>query len=214
MPSRCPWCLEPLRFGERRGGSCPHCDRPLTGPDGEPRELDLRYEQIEARQRARVQEVLQWGVPAIAILAVMASLIHIGGVLLAPLVALVHLVVLRVYVVREARRYLRPTRRLFTRWTARFAFLWLGLPGYAAMAVPLAGILSGVVTFVVLTEVVHVYTAWSLAREHSGQPMLAWEKVLMATAATVTIVVIVGVVIGGVAVGWSVVALIDWLRPD
>jgi len=153
-------------------------------------------------------------VPAIAILAVTASLIHIGGVLLAPLVALVHLVVLRVYVVREARRYLGPTRRLFTRWTARFAFLWLGLPGYAAMAVPLAGILSGVVTFVVLTEVVHVYTAWSLAREHSGQPMLAWEKVLMATAATVTIVVIVGVVIGGVAVGWSVVALIDWLRPD
>jgi hypothetical protein len=194
--------------------SCPHCDRPLTGLEGEPRELDLRYEQIEARQRARVQEVLQWGVPIIAVLAVAASLMHVGGVLLAPLAALVHLVVLRVYVVREARSYLGPTRRLFTRWAARFAFLWLGLPGYASMAVPLAGILSGAATFVVLTEVVHVYTAWSLARQHSGQPMLSWEKVLLAAAATLTIVVIVGLLIGGVAVGWSMVTLIDWLRTN
>lgn len=193
---------------------CPHCDRALDGPDGEPRELDLRYEQIEAQQRARVQEVLQWGVPAIAVLAVMASLIHIGGILLAPFVAVTHLVVLRIYVVRDARRHLGPTRRLFTRWAARFAFLWLGLPGYAAMAVPMVGIISGVATFVVLTEIVHVYTAWSLAREHSRQPLLAWETVLMATLATITIVVIAGIVIGGVVVGWSVATLIDWLQPN
>lgn len=214
MPQRCPWCLEPLSFGERKAATCPHCDRPLHGPEGEPRELDLRYEVIEARQRARVQEVLQWGIPAIVVIAIAASLMHIGGVLLAPLVAFVHLVVLRVYVVREARRYLGPTRRMFTRWSARFTFLWLGLPGYATMAVPLAGIVGGVATFVVLTEIVCVYSAWSLARERSHQPLLAWETVLMATFATVTIVVIVGLVIGGVAVGWSVAALVDWLRPD
>ena len=208
MPNRCPWCLEPLSLGERKAETCPLCDRPLDGPDGEPRELDLRYEGIEARQRARVQEVLQWGVPAVVILALGASLIHIGGVLLAPLVALVHLVLMRVYVVREARRYLGPTRRLFTRWAARFSFLWLGLPGYAAMAVPVAGIVSGVATFVVLTEIVHVYSAWSLARERSFRPLLAWETVLMA------IVVIVGIVLGGVAVGWSVATLVDWLRPE
>ena len=212
MSHRCPWCLEKLSFGERKVATCPHCDRPLDGPDGEPRELDLRYEAIEARQRARVQEVLQWGVPAVAVLAVTVSLIHVGGVLLAPLVALVHIVVLRVYVVGEARRYLGPTRRLFTRWAARFAFLWLGLPGYATMAAPLAGIVGGVATFVVLTEVVHVYTAWSLARERSRQPMLAWETVVMATLATVTVVVILAVIIGGAAVGWSVVTLVDWLR--
>ena len=47
---------------------------------------------------------------------------------------------------------------------SRFAFIWLGLPGYAAMAVPVAGIIAGVATFVVLTEIVHVYTGWSLAR--------------------------------------------------
>ena len=213
MPHRCPWCLEKLSFGKRDVAICPYCERPLDGPDGEPRELNLRYEAIEARQRTRVQEVLQWGIPAVAVLAVTASLIHIGGVLLAPLVTLIHLVVLRVYVVREARRYLGPTRRLFTRWAARFAFLWLGLPGYAVMAIPLAGIVGGVATFVVLTEIVHVYTAWSLARERSRQPLLAWETVLMATLATITTVVIVGIVIGGVVVGWSVVALIDWLRP-
>ena len=211
MPSRCPWCLEPLSFGERRGLSCPHCERPLAGPEGEPRELDLRYELIEARQRARVREVLQWGIPTIAVLAVSASLIHFGGVLLSPFVALVHLVVLRVYVVRDARHYLGPTRRLFTRWAARFAFLWLGLPGYAAMAVPLAGIVAGVATFGVLTGVVHVYTAWSLARERSRQPLLASEKVLMATLAIITLVVVTGIIIGGVVIGWSAATLIDWL---
>jgi hypothetical protein len=145
------------------------------------------------------------------VLAVAASLIHFGGVLLSPFVALAHLVVLRVYVVREARHYLGPTRRLFTRWAARFAFLWLGLPGYAAMAVPLAGIVGGVATFSVLTGVVHGYTAWSLARERSRQPLLAWEKVLMATLAIITIVVVSGIIIGGVVIGWSAATLIDWL---
>ena len=212
MPSRCPWCLEPLSFGERRLPSCPHCERPLTGPEGEPRELDLRYALIEARQRASVREVLKWGVPAVAVIAVAASLMHIGGVLLAPIVTLAHLVVLRVHVVREARRHLGSTRRLFTRWAARFAFLWLGLPGYASMAVPLAGIMGGVATFVVLTEVVHVYTAWSLAREATRQPMLAWEKGLMAALATITFVVIAGIIIGGVVIGWSAATFIDWLR--
>jgi hypothetical protein len=214
MHSRCPWCLEPLHGSERRGQTCPRCERPLDGPEGEPRALDLRYDQIEARQRARVQEVLQWGVPTVAVIAVAASLLHFGGVLLAPLMAFAHLVLLRIFVVREARRALGPTRRLFTRWAARFAFLWLGLPGYAAMAVPLAGIIAGVATFVVLTEIVHVYTAWSLAREHAGQPMLVWETAALSLLAAITIAAVAVVVVGGVVLGWSVVALVDWLRPE
>jgi hypothetical protein len=193
---------------------CPHCDHPLTGPAGEPRELDLRFEQIEARQRARVQEVLQWGVPAVAVVAVAASLMHIGGVFLAPFVAVAHLVTLRVYVVRGARQYLGSTRRLFTRWAARFVFLWLGLPGYAAMAVPLAGIISGVVTFVVLTEIVHVYTGWSLVRERAGQPMLAWESVLLVTIAVVTVLVIIVAVVGAVVLGWTAMTLVNWILPE
>jgi hypothetical protein len=156
--------------------------------------------------------MLLWGVPAVALLAVAASMAHLGNLVLAPLVAIVHLVVLRLYVVREARRYLGPTRRLFTRWLARFAFLWLGLPGYASMAVPLAGVVGGVATFVVLTEIVHVYTAWSLTREREGQPLLAWEQVMMAALAVVTLVVILSFVIGAAVVGWSAVAIVDWLQ--
>lgn len=214
MPHRCPWCLEPLSLTERRATTCPHCDRLLEGSDGEPRELDLRYEVIEARQQARALEVLKWGAPTIAVLAVAASFAHLGGVLLAPLVAVVHMVVLRVYLVREARRYLGPTRKLFTRWTARFAFLWLGLPGYAAMAVPLVGIVTGVATFTVLTGVVHVYTSWSLSRERSKQPLLLWEKVLMTVLVVVTIAVTVVLVAGGALVGWSVSALIEKMASD
>jgi len=203
-----------LSFSERRGEVCPHCDRPLTGPDGEPRELDLRYDAIEARQRVRLREVLLWGVPTVAIIALAASLLHVGGIVLAPLAALVHLLVLRIYLVREARRYLGPVRRLFTRWVARLAVLWLGVPGYAAMVVPLAGIAVGVATFAVLTGIVHVYTGWSLARERAGQPVLAWEAVLLGTLATVTVVVVLAVVIAAALLGWSVAAVVEWLRPD
>jgi len=213
MPHRCPWCLEPLSLAQRRAAACPHCERPLDGPDGEPRELDLRYQQIEARQRARAQEVLQWGIPAVAVIAVVASLIHVGGVFLAPLVALLHLVVLRVWMIREARRYLGPSRRLFNRWVARFAFLWLGLPGYASMAAPLVGIVSGVATFVVLTGIVHVYTEWSLARERERRPTAAWERVLITVLIVLTLFAVVIVLVGGALLGWSVVALVDWLSP-
>lgn len=211
MPHRCPWCLEPLGPTERRAKVCPHCDHPLRGPDGEPTELDLRYEGIEARQRARALEVLRWGVPTVAVLAVSASLIHVGGIVLAPLTALVHMVVLRVVVVRETRSYLGTTRKIFTRWTTRFAFLWLGLPGYAAMAAPLVGIVVGVATFVMLTGIVHVYTSWSLACEHSRQPLAVWEKVLVSGLALVTFMVLVIALIGAVVVGWSVTTLVEWM---
>jgi len=214
MLRRCPWCLEPLSLSERRQPLCPHCERSLVGPDGEPRELDLRYHAIEARLRARAREVLLWGVPVVAIVAATTSLIHVGAVFVAPLVVLAHLLALRLAVVREARGYLGPTRRLFTRWLTRFAFLWLGLPGYAAMAAPLIGIVTGVVTFVGLTALVCGYTSWSLARERAQQPLSSWEKVVMATLAAVTAVLIVVLVVGGLVVGWSVAALIDWMRPE
>lgn len=212
MLHRCPWCLEPLSRGERRLSECPHCEHPLAGPGGEPGELELRYDRVEARQQARAREVLTWGTPVVAVLAVAASLLHVGGLVLAPLLAATHLVVLRLYVVREGRSYLGPTRRLFTRWSARFAFLWLGLPGYASMAVPFVGIVSGIATFLVLTEVVHVYAAWSLERERSKQPLLGWEKVLMASVAAVTVLVVAGLLLGALVLGWSAVALVDWLR--
>ncbi len=214
MSHRCPWCLEPLGLAQRREAVCPYCERPLSGPGGEPSELDLRYDRIEARQRARLREVLQWGVPAVTIGALSLSLLHLAGAMLAPLVAFVHILVLRAYLVREALRYLGPTRRLLTRWVSRFALIWLGLPGYAAMAVPVAGVIAGIATFVVLTEIVHVYTGWSLARERARQPVLAWETALLVTLAAITAMVVIAVVIGVAILGWSAVALVDWLQPD
>jgi hypothetical protein len=212
MPHRCPWCLEPLTTGERGEPVCPHCERPLHGDDGEPSELDLRYEAIEARQLARVMEVLKWGVPSIAVLAVAVSLLHIGGVLLSPLVAVIHLLVMRLYVVREAARYMGPTRKLFVRWAVRFGFLWIGLPGYACMAIPFAGIVVGPATFALLTGAVHFYTDWSLSRERSRQPLLIWEKVVMIGTAVFTLAVVLAVVLGTLLIGWSVVSLFEWLR--
>jgi hypothetical protein len=201
-----------LAFRHRRVEVCPHCDRALVGSNGEPSALDLRYEELEATQRIRAQQILLWGTPVVVVLAVAMPLIHVGTVVLAPVVAILHLVVLRLYLVRAARRYLGPTRRLFTRWLARFAFLWLGLPGYASMVVPLAGVLGGASTFVALTEVVHVYTAWSLARERGRKPLLGWETVLMAMLATVTVVVVLAAAVGAAVVGWSASAIVDWLQ--
>ena len=157
-------------------------------------------------------EVLKWGVPSIAVLAVAASFIHIGGVLLAPLVAVTHLLVLRLFVVREAGRYLGPSRKLFVRWSARFGFLWIGLPGYACMAIPFAGIVVASATFALLTGAVHYYSEWSLSRERSRQPLLVWEKVLMIGTAVLTLAVILAVVLGALLIGWSAVSLFEWLR--
>ncbi|HSN56500.1 MAG TPA: hypothetical protein VLT32_17665, partial [Candidatus Sulfomarinibacteraceae bacterium] len=67
-------------------------------------------------------------------------------------------------------------------------------------------------TFLVLTEVVHVYAAWSLERERSKHPLLAWEKALMASVAAVTVLVVAGLLLGALVLGWSAVALVDWLR--
>jgi hypothetical protein len=212
MHHRCPWCLEPLDRHARKQVACPHCDRTLRGPDGEPRELDLRYQEIEARQRSRVAEVLQWGVPSVAVLALAASILHVGGLFLAPAVAVGHLLVLRIFVVREARRHLGPTRRLFTRWATRFAFLWLGLPGYAAMPVPLAGVVAATVTFAVLTGIVHFYTEWSLGREHARQPMMVWEKIVVIGVAAFTLAVALAVMLVALLVGWSAVTLFDVIR--
>ena len=214
MSRRCPWCLEPLALGERKATTCPHCQRPLDGPDGEPRELDLRYQQIEDRQRSRFKEVLQWGVPTIAVTAVAASLLNVGAVFLAPLTAMLHLIALRVWLVRDARRHLGPTRRLFNRWVARFAFLWLGLPGYAAMAVPLLGIVVAVATFVALTAIVHTYTAWGLSREYLRQPTTVWEKTLIIGLAVLTLIVVAAILLGVLLLGWSVWALTTWLWPE
>ncbi len=151
------------------------------------------------------------GAPTAAVIALAMPLLHLGAVAIAPLVAVVHLVVVRWALVADALRVLGPTRRRFNRWLARFAFLWVGVPGYAAMVTPVAGAVVGVGTFAGLTALVHHYALWSLKRELERRPLLGWEKGLLAVLAVATLVVLTLLAALAVLLGWSAAALLGAL---
>jgi TRAP-type uncharacterized transport system fused permease subunit len=90
--------------------------------------------------------------------------------------------------------------------------LWIGLPGYALAAVPLAGVIPAVATYLGLTTAVHRYARWSLEQEMLRRPLRRWEKLLLAGFAVLTLIVVVGLVLLAALVGWSLTALIDWVR--
>jgi hypothetical protein len=192
--------------------ACPHCGRPLTDADGdELRALDLRYESIEAAQSERYRMMCLAGTPAVVLLSLGLPLLHAGAVLVVPILAIAHLVVVRLYLIRDAVRLLGPARRRFVRWFCRFGFLWLGLPGYALATVPMAGAIPAAATFLALTTAIHRYVAWSLERERLREPLLGWEKLLLTVLAVITVMLVVVLVLIGALVGWSLAALIDWL---
>lgn len=172
----------------------------------------MRCARVEAAQAATYRRLLAWGAPIVAVIAVAMPFLHLAVLVAVPLLVAVHLVVVRVALVRESQRLLRPVRRLLSRWLTRFAFLWIGIPGYGAMTVPVLGLVSGVGTFALLTSVVHVSTAVSLERERSGKPLAAWEKVVpigLALASIALIVVMIAVV---AAFGWSVMAIVERMQ--
>jgi hypothetical protein len=212
MSPSCPWCLEPLPVF-RKPTSCPHCGRQL-GREAEPEALELRFARVEAAQRENYRQMLRWGAPATAVIAVFLPFLHAGALVVVPLLVGVNLVAARVLLAREARLLLGPVRRLLTRWLARFAYLWLGLPGFGSMTVPVIGILTGVATFVVLTTIVHVSTAWSLERERAGMPLAAWEKLIPAVLAVLTVGVLFFLAVLALLLGWSVMALVDSLAAE
>ncbi len=201
----CPWCLETLPL-RRSAPECPHCGR-LVGGEGEPQALQTRFERVECDQNSAYRRLLAWGTPSVAAVAVFVPLLHIGAVIAIPLVLLVHLVLVRLLLVRDAQRLLGPVRRLLNRWTIRFAFLWVGLPGYGAMTVPVVGIALGARSFVVLTTIAHIATLTALQRERSGRSLSRWEKALPVALAVLTVVMLV--VVTGLAVlfGWTVAAI-------
>ncbi|HOC42577.1 MAG TPA: hypothetical protein PKJ99_06085 [Thermoanaerobaculales bacterium] len=213
MGKVCPWCLEPLRIAERKAARCPHCDRPFHDEEGrELRPLDLRYEQVVERQQDRFLQMLMVGIPVVLVLALGLSTLHVGAVAAAPLVVVVHLIVVRVWLVRDARRLLGATRRSFVRWLSRLSFLWLGIPGYGLAAAPLVGLAPAVVTFTGLTAAVHAYSSWSLGRERQRAPLAGWERALLWGLAAVTVLTVVIVAALLALVGWSATAVIDWVR--
>jgi hypothetical protein len=158
--------------------------------------------------------MLGWGVPITAAVAIGMPLLHVGALVVVPLLVGINLVATRIVLVRDARSLLRPVRRLLTRWLARFSYLWIGLPGFGSMTVPIVGILTGVVTFIVLTSIVHVSTAWSLERERAAMPLASWEKLVPGLLAVLTVGLFVVLVVLGLFLGWSVVTLMDSLQAE
>lgn len=203
----CPWCLEPLP-ARQIPPECPYCGRPL-GEAGEPQARELRFKKVEAAQAAAYRHLLAWGAPTVAVIAIAMPFVHVGALVVVPLLIAVHLVIVRVMLVRDAQRLLRPMRRLLNRWLARFGFLWIGLPGYGAMTVPVIGVVLGVGTFALLTSIVHVSTAVSVNRERAGQELARWEKLVPIVLAVISVGLIL-LAIGVAAVfGWSVMAIME-----
>ncbi len=154
------------------------------------------------------------GTPVVAVVGLLMPLLHAGALVLVPLVLASHLVVARVALVREAQRMLGPVRRMLNRWLARFSFLWIGLPGYGAMAVPFVGALVGAGTFAFLTSAVHVSTLVSLDRERSGRDLAGWEKLLPVGLAVLSIAALVLLLVAAGLFGWSVMAIVERLRTS
>ena len=210
MTRSCPWCLEPIPVDPALP-ECPHCGRPL-GEEGESKARELRFDRVEGAQAARFRRMLAWGAPIMALIAVAMPLVHVGALAVVPLLVAVHLVLVRVVLVRDAQRLLGPVRRLLNRWLARFSFLWIGLPGYGAMTVPVIGVLVGVGTFAVLTSLVHISTMVSLQRERSGRKLARWEKLVPIVLAVLSIGFLVIAISIAVLFGWSIMAIVDRMQ--
>lgn len=208
--NQCPWCLEPIAI-RPLPLVCPHCERPV-GESGEPQARELRFKKVEAAQTTVYRQLLMWGTPAAAVIAIVMPFFHIGALAVVPLLVAVHLVVVRVGLVREGQRLLRPMRRFLNRWLTRFVFLWIGLPGYGAMTVPVVGLFLGAGTFALLTTIVHVSTAVSLERERSAKDLARWEKVVPIVLAVVSVGLILLLVGLAALFGWSVMAIVERMQ--
>jgi len=167
---------------------------------------------VEARQSAAYRKLLSYGTPAAAAIALVMPFVHIGALAVVPLLVAIHLVTVRIVLARDAQRLLRPMRRLLNRWLSRFSFLWIGIPGYGAMTVPVVGVLAGAGTFALLTSIVHLSTAISLERERAGKELARWEKLVPFVLAVITIGLILAAIAVAVLLSWSVSSVMKWVE--
>jgi len=191
---------------------CPRCDRSLLDDAGrELRAIDLRYERTVEQQQERFQQLLLIGVPVAVVIAIGLSALHLAAVALAPLIVVVHLIAVRLWLVRDAMRLLGAARRRFVRWLSRLGFLWIGIPGYGLAAAPLVGIVPAVAAYAGLTAAVHAYTSWSLTREFQRAPLAGWEKALLWGLAVATLVALALLAALVAVLGWSATAIAELL---
>ena len=173
-------------------------------------ELGLRGE-VEATQRERFRLLLIVGSGVGSAVFLLMPLLHLGTAIAAPLVLVAHMLSIRLYLIRQTRSLLGTTRRMFTRWIARFSFLWVGLPGYGMTAVPVLGLVFGLATFGGLTALVHFYTLWSLERERQLQPLMLWEKLVLVFLVVLTVGLLLVGLVGALVVGLSIAKLMELL---
>lgn len=172
----------------------------------------LRFRVIEATLKESFRRMLVVGLPVVAVLAVVTPFLHFAAVAAVPLVIGIHLAAARIVLARPAKPLLGPMRRLLLRWLARFSFLWVGIPGYGSMTVPVLGVVTGTATFAALTSVVYLSTLHGLRRERAGRPLARWEKVIPIALAVLTVGFLLAAVGLGLLLGWSVTALVDSMR--
>jgi hypothetical protein len=172
----------------------------LQQADGQTtRPIDVHYGKAALRQQDGYRQMLLYGTPIAAACLVAGQFVP----LLLPLVLVGHMVATRLILVRGPRRLMGTARRFFTRWIGRLCFLSWGGLGYIVLgAVPIAGPLAGLGTYLGLTAVLHHYTSWSLRRERERQPLAFWEKLLLAILAMVVMLMVAVMVVLALALGW------------
>jgi hypothetical protein len=142
----------------------------------------------------------------VAGVSLLLPLLHLTGLMLVavPVLVVLHLGLVRLVLFRETRPLLGPRRRFFHRWLGRLAWLWLGGPGYALTAVPVAGALAGGAVFAGLTAGYHYYTLWSLRQERERRRPTWWEVTLLVVLAVLTLAVLATLAVLVFVLGWAI----------
>lgn len=210
MATSCPWCLEALPRSSGILVDCPRCSKPLVDDDGqELRAIDLRFTLLRDAQETHFSRFLSVGTAIAVGVGLIVPLAHFGAAVLIPLMVVCHLLAVRFFLIRDARRYLGPARRFFSRWMTRLSFLWIGSIGYGFSVVPIAGAVVAGATFAGLTWSVHNYVLWSLEREKDRRPLARWEKAVLIVLAAGTVVTLVLVALLTTVVGWSLAQVLE-----
>lgn len=203
--ARCPFCLSPVSAGAA-ACAAPACGRPLVDPAGNRlRLVDARYDAAVAEQERLFRLLVVRGTAISLGVLLLAPAFHVAAtpLLAAPLLAALHLVLVRFTLLAPARPLLSGLRRTTTRWVTRAVFLVGGTIGYGFTAVPVAGAVAGAAVFAGLTAFAHLFGRRALLQEKERVPLAGWEKALFVTL--VVLVVLTAVVAGLLA--WKLSAL-------
>lgn len=194
--SVCPWCREALpTFGTL--AACPKCAKPLVDAAGARlRPLDLDFETLLTdadsasllwAKRGAIFALVLAAVSLVPILAPFAILILILGQFFWG----------RFFIARRYTRHFAPLRRMVTRWIARLVLLILVSPAYAAVGIPVLGLVVAPLVFGGTCFAIRAYFRFHFLREHRREGVTLFEKAFLVMLAIVFVVmmVVVGVLV-------------------